>query len=301
MSASVDTPEICPHCGSGDVVLLFRARDALVSGDLFPIFRCQTCRLQFTGHRPAESELGRYYRSEEYLSHQEQVHTLWERAYTLARRWGAGRKRAFLHRHTGFERGRLLDYGCGVGEFLRALDRHGWEVWGVEPAEAARTRAERHLPGRIVTPEDLSVLSSLRFQVITLWHVLEHLYHPGDILGRLAGLAAEGGWLIVAVPNAASWEAMRYGPNWAAWDVPRHVYHFTPERLRILLEEQNWTVRSVHTLPLDPWYICLLSERQMGPAGSQVRGLFRGVRSWMKGLRNPEAGSSIVLVCQRPS
>lgn len=243
--------------------------------------------------------MGRYYQSEDYVSHSGNPRGLWGRAYQWARMLSIRSKRRFVEAKTGIQKGAILDYGCGVGFFLEEMSRKGWTVQGVEPAEQARDVAQQRIPGRIISPEEFEGDNTTNLDVVTLWHVLEHLYNPAKVLTALRDRLTAGGWLIVAVPNAASWEATVYGPDWAAYDVPRHVFHFSPDRLHDLVTSTGFNFRTIKTLPLDPFYISLLSERQMGDRGNLIRGGIRGSRSFLKGVLNPGNGSSIVLVAQK--
>ncbi|NOZ74855.1 MAG: class I SAM-dependent methyltransferase [FCB group bacterium] len=298
MSESVNPPVICPLCGSGDAEERFACCDALVSGVWFTICDCRECGLTFTGNPPNEKEIGAYYQSEDYVSHAVAPRGLWGHAYALARRWSVGRKRKFVEKKTGLRGGLILDYGCGGGFFLEEMARHDWQVAGVEPAERARKIAQDVLPGPVVAPDEFLQGPNQNPDIITLWHVLEHLYHPEEILIRLRDCLKPGGWLIVAVPNAGSWEARTYGPDWAAWDVPRHVMHYTFTRLQTLLENTGFETQTVKSLPLDPFYISLLSERQMETNGSILRGGWRGIQSFIRGTIHVEKCSSLVWVAR---
>jgi len=270
-----------------------------VSREWFDLYNCTNCGLTFTANPPVESEIGRYYQSEDYVSHSGSPKGLWGRTYQLARNFAVGSKRRFVQSHTGLKTGVILDYGCGVGFFLKEMQGSGWTVHGVEPAEGARKIAGDKLGKVVVSPESFAEANASELDVVTLWHVLEHLPNPKEILTRIAESMKPGGVLIIAVPNSNSWESKQFGPDWAAWDVPRHLMHYSPTRLEALLTEVGFHPKEFKTLPLDPFYICLLSERQAGKNGQLLRGAWRGVLSFIQGLLNPRVSSSMVWVAKK--
>ena len=218
--------------------------------------------------RPAEAESGRYYQNENYLpfASANAPRTMLAHAYDLLRRYNLGWKRKLVSRFAGT--GKLFDAGCGTGEFLEEMRRTGWEVFGLERDTAAAAWARKHLKLAVATGslQDWQPPAS-PFAVITLWHVLEHLYDPRTALEILHRHLAPEGTLIIAVPNIAGLDAGVYGPNWIALDAPRHVNHFSLHTLAGCAAMSGFTLRWWQQLPLDAFFNTLMSER-LGAAAS---------------------------------
>ncbi|MBM3817897.1 MAG: class I SAM-dependent methyltransferase [Acidimicrobiia bacterium] len=227
---------MCPICGKSPVLPLFGATSPEASdGPEFLLVRCQGCGLVRLDPPPSAAQLAAAYRD------QYSPATAATGASLIAT-WGA---RLFLtarkRRIERLARGRrLLDVGCGTGDFLNVMHEAGWDVAGVEPNAEARRRAPASLQERIV--DTLDAVSGAPFDVITLWHVIEHLPSPAADIEKLTTLLRPGGALFIAVPNFASWEAAIGGTRWFHLDLPRHLYHFTPETLSHLLDDHGFTV-----------------------------------------------------------
>jgi SAM-dependent methyltransferase len=197
----------------------------------------------------------------------------------------------------GLKPGRVLDVGCGSGEFLARMRGRGWEVWGIEKDAAAAALA-RNLGANVVIgdPADAS-LPHGRFDLITFWHALEHLPDLSLVVRRTADWVKPRGRLAIALPNPGSLEAHFYGPRWVAWDAPRHLYHFRPKDVRTLFEPHGFRFLRSLALPLDPFYHALLSELSWHTGAAAgilaVRGLILGAASFLNGLR-AEQGSSLL-------
>ena len=222
---------------------------------------CGACGFRFTNPRPVQAHIGRYYQSEEYLSHSGTDQGLFQRLYAAARTWAIGRKHALIKRHQ--PGGRVLDLGCGTGDFLSYLATQGYLVEGVEPSIKAREIAiAEH--GLHVVPSLDQIHHREYYQVITLWHVLEHVPDVRATFKQLFALLADRGLLVIAVPDRGSWDAQHYGTYWAAWDVPRHLSHFRRSDLLRLLNEHGFEVLAQERMWLDAYYIALLSEKYKG-------------------------------------
>ncbi|MCB0793712.1 MAG: class I SAM-dependent methyltransferase [Flavobacteriales bacterium] len=248
-----------------------------------------------TWPRPSAERIGVYYRSDNYLSHNAQGKGLLPALYKRARQLALRKKyRLVATHHTS---GQLLDLGCGTGEFLAFMRRRGFLVSGVEPSELARTFAgEQHQLA--VKPALADIPAREQFDVITLWHVLEHLPDLRATLKRIYASQVIGGQLIIAVPDRESWDADHYGSLWAAYDVPRHFWHFRRTDIELLLREHGYTLKRTLTLPMDGFYIALLSEqyRGRGTLASLVLGALKGSWSAMLALFGKRPGSTSVFV-----
>jgi SAM-dependent methyltransferase len=247
-------PAHCPICGNGAFKFELQTRDYAVSQQEFTLASCTNCHLWVTQPRPSIEALPNYYKSATYISHKNTAHSFFDQLYFLARKVMLRAKLRLIEKHHG--KGRLLDYGCGAGAYLAHAQAQGWATTGYEPSAEARNAAQ---PGLKIqsSPTDLHG----PFDVITLWHVLEHLPEPASDLDQLHKLLAPGGVLVIAVPNRAAWDAQYYQTHWAAYDVPRHLWHFEPANIQALLQRLGLQLIETRPLWLDSFYVSLLSER----------------------------------------
>jgi 2-polyprenyl-3-methyl-5-hydroxy-6-metoxy-1,4-benzoquinol methylase len=222
---------ICPVCGSSDSGTLFSCTDFFVSRESFPILVCHRCGFRKTGSAPTEEVAGRYYQSEEYVSHSDTRQGFTNRMYHHVRALMLNRKKNLLVEHTGLREGSLLDIGAGTGYFLKFMQGKGWNVKGTEKSASARAFASRQWNLELFSEEGLDSLPPHSFDAVTLWHVMEHLYDPDMYWDQLTKLLKPEGCLFIALPNPDSADALHYGAYWAAWDVPRHLWHFSPENI----------------------------------------------------------------------
>jgi 2-polyprenyl-3-methyl-5-hydroxy-6-metoxy-1,4-benzoquinol methylase len=290
----------CPLCGDTRSELYCEAPDRFNpnSGQLFAIQRCLNCRMVYLNPRPRERDSGQFYEHADYLPFASlaQKRSLTTRLYEWLRRanliWKRRTITNFLQqaKREAYDRARaanhklphipysLLDVGCGTGEFLAIMEAAGWQVEGLERDERAAgwARDNWHVPVMSGGVEQLAALER-RFDVITLWHVLEHLYAPGPALKILADHLYEDGWLLIAVPNIDGIDARVYKSNWVALDAPRHVNHFSPETLARLGRRHGLALRWWRQLPMDAFFNALMSE-QLAAARHPGRWLWWPVR-----------------------
>jgi len=282
----------CPLCGNPESFDVMRVQDWLVTQNWFTLMECPRCTGRFIQPFPREDELPAYYQSEAYISHTDTKKGLINRLYRLARKETLRSKRRRIEKASGLKKGKLLDIGAATGHFLHTMQKAGWDVCGVEPDESARKRAKDHFGLTLFPQEDLKSLTENTFDVITLWHVLEHIHDLHGTLEQIKRLLKPSGILVVAVPNYLSYDARYYGKHWAAWDPPRHLYHFTPEAMKQLMASNKLRITSQKRMPLDSFYVSLLSEK-IHKHNSPIRGLTVGKISWLKSLFQPEKCSSI--------
>jgi SAM-dependent methyltransferase len=293
--------EDCPVCGSSNLRDKLQVQDKSVSQEMFTIVQCQDCEFQFTNPRPDAAHIGKYYESPAYVSHNSGAHGLVNRLYKLARFFTVRQKVAFITKLNGNNPGRLLDYGCGTGHFLAGAKEKGWQVTGLEPS----TRARQEATERVGQPiQDASVLAGLApssFDVVTLWHVLEHVHTLNSTLDQLIAVLKPGGTLLLAVPNVESLDAQHYRQDWAAYDVPRHLYHFSPSTMKRLLAEHGLAVRQTLPLALDAYYVSMLSERNRSPerVGGPLAVLKAGYLSNQYAAQHDGQYSSVLYVAER--
>lgn len=272
--------------------------DRSVSHQRFQLVDCAACGFRFTNPLPTPAELGRYYQSPDYISHTNASRSLRDRIYQRVRRWTLSSKHRLLKSYE--PHGHVLDLGCGTGEFLAFLKSRGYLVRGVEPSLEAREMAIANHSLEVVPDLD-SIRRAEGFRVITLWHVLEHLPDLRGTMKKLFALLADGGLLVIAVPDRSSWDARYYGADWAAWDVPRHLSHFRQADIRTLLAEHGFELVRVKRMWFDAPYVAMLSEanRHRGPAASLILGGLVGLWSNLVALLSGRPASSSLYLARK--
>jgi len=294
-----ETLTACPVCHSLSLHEKLQVQDKSVSQETFKLDECAGCGLLFTNPRPDAASIGRYYESAAYVSHNSGARGVVNQVYKVARYFTVRHKVQLISQLNGGQPGRLLDYGCGTGHFLAGAKAAGWQVTGLEPNATARADAAARVGQPLGQPADLPTLPSASFDVVTLWHVLEHVHTLGQTLTELCRVLRPGGQLLIAVPNAASADAQHYGPNWAAYDVPRHLYHFTPAAMRELLTRQGLRITRQLPMVLDAYYVSLLSEELRATAGEgPLAALRAGLRSNRQAARDGQY-SSLLYVAEK--
>lgn len=293
MSAPLGT---CPSCQSSHLEEVLLCRDFLVSHQTFIIARCLDCDLYFTVQPPNEKDIPAYYESEAYISHTDTRKGLLNRAYHWARIRALRKKVRWVRDATGLSAGTVLDIGSGTGAFLNAMRASGWKTTGIEPNAAARKIAMDSYGIASYETLKLGELQAGSFDVITLWHVLEHVHTLHEYVELLKCLIKPDGKIIIALPNIQSVDFHFYREYWAALDVPRHLYHFTPTAVENLLRYHQLRIVRQFPMPFDPFYISLLSEKYRGKWGNRFRGLFEGFNSWLRSKIDWRGASSIVYV-----
>lgn len=275
----------CPACHTKNSEVRLRVPDRFdaETGEPFTLVKCKKCTLLYLNPRPPEQESAAFYENEAYnpfISAKAEL-TAFDKLYQRIRTYNNRRKRKLIERwHNG--KGRLLDVGCGTGEFLAEMAAAGWQVRGVERDSKAAAYAVDKLRVNVVrgTVEMMpSVPES--FDVVTMWHVLEHVYHPHKTLMQIRDLLKSGGLLVIAVPNAESLDAKIYKQNWVAYDAPRHLQHFNIRALRALCEMHGFAVAHKTLLPVDSFFNALMSEK-LAEKRSNTR--------WLNRLRFLRAG-----------
>ncbi|WP_340064130.1 class I SAM-dependent methyltransferase [Ascidiimonas aurantiaca] len=235
--------------------LFLKCKDHTVSGESFALHYNEEYDLLET--HPVPEDLSQYYKSESYISHTDSKRTLFEKVYHFVKGIALNRKRQLIE-YLNKGPGTLLDIGAGTGDFLYTCQRKGWKITGVEPNAEARKRSEEK---GVPLYGSAKAIKNQTFDVITLWHVLEHVPDVKKQIRELKKLLAVNGTLVVAVPNFKSYDASHYKEFWAAYDVPRHIWHFSKRSLHCIFEEEKMKV--IQTLPMkfDAFYVSLLSEK----------------------------------------
>lgn len=274
--------------------------DFYASGEQFQLCSCRECGFVFTQGAPVEAEIGRYYETPDYISHSDTKKGAMNAIYHRVRQYMLNSKARLVMRVSRcLSGGRLLDVGTGTGYFANAMDGRGWTVEAIEKNPQARAFAKEHF-GLDVKPESaLDGFAPGSFDVITLWHVMEHLEHLNEIWERLKELLTAKGVLVVAVPNCSSYDAQKYGSRWAAYDVPRHLWHFTPATIGRLAAKHGFVLAESHPMPFDAFYVSMLTEKQMGHSFSFLRGMWVGTAAWLSAQGNKERSSSMIYVFRK--
>ncbi|MBF8963252.1 class I SAM-dependent methyltransferase [Pontibacter sp. FD36] len=293
---SYERLEHCPICGKEDFKNFLVVTDNAVSKESFVIVECENCTFKFTNPRPDAASIDKYYESEEYISHSNIKTGIINRAYHVVRSITTKQKVELINRHAP-AKGSILDYGCGTGVFLNACKNDGWEIRGVEPNARAREEASGQT-GEIIAKE-LSEIAGEKFEVITLWHVLEHIHTLNETLTELINLLQEDGALIIAVPNADSHDAQQYKADWAAYDVPRHLYHFTQPTMKRLLKKHKMKLEEVLPMKFDAYYVSMLSEKQKEGKTKVISSVVNGFKSNSYAEKNGNDYSSLIFVAKR--
>jgi hypothetical protein len=288
----------CPVCGyKGGFVPYQICTDFTVSGERFSIVSCPSCQFKFTNPIPAPNRLADYYKSEEYISHSDTKKGVVAKVYHLVRGLALKQKERLLSQYVS--RGTLLDFGCGTGTFLGYCKSRGWSPVGFEPDSGARERARS--TGAEVS-DTLSGVWSLcpekSVQAITLWHVLEHVFDLSETLTLFRRILSDKGVLVVAVPNHTSYDARKYKSFWAAFDVPRHLYHFDRNTMERLMSSHGFGLVSCHPMKFDSYYVSLLSERYRSGKSKWLRPLLNGFLSNLL-ARRAEDYSSVIYIFRK--
>jgi 2-polyprenyl-3-methyl-5-hydroxy-6-metoxy-1,4-benzoquinol methylase len=236
-------------------------KDYRISNEIFYLVKCIQCGFLYTDRPPGQQEIGKYYQSSDYISHTDSKQGLFNQVYQFVRNISLQHKFNLLKSSTHQKKGNLLDYGCGTGAFLKFVQDKGWSSMGMEPDDGAREKASLLLGSPVSSPSQLKKLPSNSFDAITLWHVLEHVHDLHETLELFKRLLKQSGVLVIAVPNHSSWDARYYKQYWAAHDVPRHLYHFTPETIHRLLIDKGFSKVATKPMWFDAFYVSMLSEK----------------------------------------
>lgn len=247
----------CPLCKSGRFLNHDEITDHAVSKESFFLCKCSDCQLLFTNPRPNQSDIGPYYNFPQYYSHEDKAKNLTQWIYQKVRDYSIGQKVKFIREFK--KKGKLLDYGCGTGEFLKAAKKKGWKITGVEPSEKARIQANHKLKNKVITSID-EIKKDSSYDIITLFHVLEHIHDLRKTSKKIISHLKTGGYLIIAIPNYESLDCKKYGTFWAGWDVPRHLYHFNKQTMENFKTEFGLELAATKPMKFDSFYVSLLSE-----------------------------------------
>ena len=291
--------DCCPICGSNSLHKEFSAVDHLVSQECFDVWICGHCGFRLTQNVPDEQGIDKYYESADYISHSDTEKGLMNRLYHFARNMMLTAKAGHVTRATGLRQGWLLDIGSGTGYFAHLMTEWGWTVRAIEKNSQARHFAQEHFGLKSDGDEAFNTLQDKSFDCITLWHVLEHLQHLNIMGDKFYRWLKDDGALLIAVPNNTSTDAIHYGADWAAWDVPRHLWHFSPATMQLFAQKHGFKIMKTIPMPLDGFYVCMLTEQYLGHKMSFLRGFWQGACAWVSSWGRKERSSSLIYVLKK--
>tara|TARA_R110002049_G_scaffold51245_5_gene145087 strand:- start:4350 stop:5210 length:861 start_codon:yes stop_codon:yes gene_type:complete len=275
-----------------------KVKDHSVSGEVFELIQNSEFGFMETSPLPDSDKLSDYYKSEDYISHTDSKRNLFEKAYHLVRSISLKKKLKLINSFSKSSKN-LLDVGCGTGDFLQTAQNNSWEVIGIEPNEKAQAIANKKTNNSVFEVEKLLTFDEHSFDVITLWHVLEHLPNLENQIAIFKELLKPDGTLIIAVPNYKSYDAKHYAEFWAAFDVPRHLWHFNKESVSKLAANFQMEVIKMNPMWFDAFYVSMLSEKYKTGKMNPIKGFWIGLLSNMKALSTKEASSLIYIIKNR--
>lgn len=289
----------CPGCHSDKIQYALTAKDHTVSKEDFDIWHCNQCSLRFTQDVPGIDQIGPYYQSENYISHSNTKKGFINQLYHLVRNYTLGSKARLIKKYSGLSTGRLLDIGAGVGAFAANMKGQGWHTTALEPDTNARAEAKKQYGIDLLLPNELYLFTPQHFDVITMWHVLEHVHDLQGYWKNFHRILPVGGKLVIAVPNYTSGDAGNYGSYWAAYDVPRHLYHFSPASMAELAGMHGFSIVATKAMWFDSFYVAILSEKYQNGVTRYFTAFWQGLQSNLAALTNPNKCSSVIYILQK--
>ena len=289
----------CPACQASNIQTVFEVKDHTVSNTLFTIMQCNHCSLRFTQNVPDQKAIIPYYKSDKYISHSNSSNGIINKLYQLVRTKTLVQKRKLIQKHTAKEKGSLLDVGSGSGAFVNEMKQQGWNVTGLEPDSDARNNALALYKLSLNDIADFKNLPANHYDAITLWHVLEHVHQLEIYIQQLKNLLKPQGRIFIAVPNYTSLDAENYNTHWAAYDVPRHLYHFSPKAMNMLIEKHGMKIIAYQPMWFDSFYISMLSSKYKNGVANLLGSFFVGLQSNIATILNPKKCSSIIYIIQK--
>ncbi|MFT4565893.1 MAG: 2-polyprenyl-3-methyl-5-hydroxy-6-metoxy-1,4-benzoquinol methylase [Saprospiraceae bacterium] len=289
----------CPICSSTKLFPHMKVTDIPYSGETYEVEVCQNCSFALTQDAPSEEEMGKYYNFDNYMSHADAAESVVDKLYHKVRDWMFVRKEKWIKAHiTGRQ---LLDLGAGTGYFVNYMQIQDYKITGVEPEPGARKTAAEKLGIELHSMEAMRNFEEGSFDGITMWHVLEHIHEIDAYFETINKVLKKDGALFIAVPNYTSAAKKAFEEYWNGWDVPKHLWHFSPSSMETLANKKGYDLEAKYQLPFDPFYISMLSQRNKSVNFWQIRGLFRGFGAYLKERSNVDKACSILYVLKRRS
>jgi 2-polyprenyl-3-methyl-5-hydroxy-6-metoxy-1,4-benzoquinol methylase len=267
-------------------------KDYSVSKETFDLYHDEELDMLITSPQPSLENLGKYYESVDYISHTDSKRSLFEKAYHFVKSIALKNKLDLINSLQP-DKGRILDIGAGTGDFLSVAKQNGWQTIGVEPSDKAKAIAKNK---GVSFVEKTTELENQSFDVISMWHVLEHVPNLDEQIKELKRLLKPNGTLIIAVPNFKSFDAKHYGNFWAAYDVPIHFWHFSKMAIQSLFQKEKMKLVKVLPMKFDSFYVALLSEKYKTGKMNFIKAFFVGLQSNLKAKKNLEYSSHIYII-----
>lgn len=283
---------LCPVCKNSEFESYLTVKDHFLSKEDFNIAHCKKCGFKFTNPRPENDNLVNYYISDDYISHGKSKSLVLENIYKIIRKYSIYKKHQLIVNHSVGNK--ILDVGCGTGEFLAYFKHKGWQTFGIEPSAYPREYGIKNFQLDVKDESGLSDFSSGNFDVITMWHVLEHVWDINDRIFQLLKILKNDGLLVFALPNSESWDCKHYNSYWAAWDVPRHLSHFSTSTFQKLMAHHNLDIIATIPMKFDSFYVSLLSEKYLGNKWFFITAFIKGFLSNHHAARNKKSYSSMI-------
>ncbi len=283
---------------SGDFKPYLTCKDHTVSRETFELLLDEKSELLITSPRPKADELMKYYESDAYISHTDSNRSLLDKVYQLVKNYTIKRKVNLINSLEKSDRS-ILDIGCGTGDFLFTCKENNWKIKGIEPSNKARNFAIKKLNSDLSVVnqiDDLLNNSKNTYDIITMWHVLEHVLNLEEYIEQIKTLLKPNGTLIVAVPNYKSYDAIYYQNFWAAFDVPRHLWHFSKKAMQMIFAKKDFRILKTYPMKFDAFYVSLLSEKYKSGKSNLFQAFYRGFLSNLKARQSGEYSSLIYLI-----
>jgi 2-polyprenyl-3-methyl-5-hydroxy-6-metoxy-1,4-benzoquinol methylase len=293
------TYKICPVCLNNNINPAFAVKDFTVSNEEFVIYNCNNCTARFTQSIPSQNHIGNYYKSSNYISHSDTKEGLISKLYHTVRNITLKSKRNLVNKYTNNKKGKLLDIGAGTGAFAHTMQQNGWEITALEPDETAVEIAVTKHKLVLQPLENFYQLQKNQYQAITLWHVLEHVHDLQGYFKKFGELLATNGTLFIAVPNYTSFDASWFKEYWAAYDVPRHLYHFSPASMQHLAAIHGFTIIKQKKMWFDSFYVSMLSTQYQSKKINYFIALLVGICSTIASIFHKEKCSSLIYILQK--
>lgn len=289
----------CPICNNPELIPILECKDHFVSQEVFTICECNVCKFRLTQDFPDQMEMGKYNDIEQHISHPESHKGITQYIYHLVRKKAIQSKVKIVKEYADASQGMLLDIEANKGYFANKAKEQRWVVTGVEQSEAARKYANTKFGIHLQEFDYLYQLMPNSKDVITMWHVLEHTQNLSNIMHRCHEILKPNGTLFVALQNTESYDAEMYQSDWAAYDVPRRMWHFSPDNFALFAKKYNFEVIATHSMHLNTLYISMLSEKIRGTSCASIVGLLKGYLYLIKSLKHKNRSSSVIYILKK--
>lgn len=289
----------CPLCGQRHFNDFVKCKDYVISGETYSLLKCDDCGMIFTQDAPTEGELHRYDKVKQKLALGGHSRGFLNNIYYYARQTMLNRKAGLVEKLSCVKQGTLLNFGAKTGFFSNKMIRRGWRVTSIERHHEERVFSLEFFHHRMLDIKELDSLQAEFFDVITLWHVFEHIHSPTKLLDKFFKLLKPNGLLFIALPNCQSFDAKHYGTGWAAYDVPRHLWHFNTNTITRFCHQHGFILMHHQAMLLDPFYISMMSEKHLNRWFPVIRGFFVGLYGWFLSIKKRDNCSSLLYVFRK--